>query len=131
MPSSSPAPSDATQSATAGPLDPQWITAASASVLALALGLVVVIFLFWKPPAGWVQWFVYGASLVIVVLAMSLTIYQATKPTPVILRDCFSTVDQLKAYVEAKIIFVGSAEEAKTLGLQMKDLIAQSSCKPS
>jgi hypothetical protein len=128
----SPSPSGGGSSVgAAGPLDPAWITAASASVLALALGLAVVIFVVWKPPTGWIQYFVYAATLGIAALAMGLTIYQATKPTPAVLRDCYSTVDQLKAYVEAKILFVGSAEEAKNLGAQMQEVIAHSTCRPS
>ena len=127
MPSASPGPAAA--AGTLPTLDAGWITAAGATVLACAIGLAVVIFVFWKPEGTWLRAGVYGLTLLIVAFAIGLTTFEKTRAVPNDLSACYSTIDQLSAYIDAKLLFVGSAEEAKVLGTQMKEVVDNSRCK--
>lgn len=125
MPSASPGP------ATPGlpTLDAGWITAAGATVLACAIALAIVIFVLWKPEGTWLKAGVYGLTLLIVAFAIGLTTFEKTRAVPAGLSACYSTIDQLSAYIDAKKLFVGTQEQAEILAAQMQDVVDSSTCK--
>jgi hypothetical protein len=114
-------------------LDPTWITAMSATILALAAGLVIIVFVVWKPQETWLRALVYVLTIGIVALAISLTFFEkrGSQAASTDLATCHATIDTLDSYIESKLKLVEDAEAAKVLAEQMSEVVKASRCKPS
>lgn len=116
-------------------VDSGWITAAGASVLTFAIALAAVVFWKVKGVSRSVRGLIYGLTLVVGVIAMSLFFLEKRSATTIAgavgqtLDQCRQTLDTVDGLVRAKLLVADNVQGARNVAQEIKNELDRSTCK--